>query len=267
MNTIKNCPTEIINLIKIFYVNYCIGIALVFIHWNDFYKFNNSHFSLLVNQIFSAIITTWLFYNIYKGINWARISWPILMIFGIYFLAGSFLNSPSVPIILKIHGILSILINFLFIYSIFISDSKFWFLKNFNVIGGHSNNTPEHKPQSSTNIDEKDWADALDEFDSPNRKPGVYALCFSRANGNENFAKAEYLAIRSKEIHHQRIFKITKPSTTTTNPPINTLQKNHNESRKSKIIITNKFKADLILIICILTALIMPASFFAVTFL
>ena len=49
------------------------------------------------------------------------------------------------------------------------------------------------------------WAIALAEFDSGNRRPGLWAKVFSDADGNEALAKARYLRIRAGELEAERV--------------------------------------------------------------
>lgn len=48
--------------------------------------------------------------------------------------------------------------------------------------------------------DESVWAQALAEFDSPARRPGLWAKVFADANGNESVAKAAYLRERVAQL-------------------------------------------------------------------
>ncbi|WP_213955315.1 MULTISPECIES: hypothetical protein [unclassified Variovorax] len=49
--------------------------------------------------------------------------------------------------------------------------------------------------------EEDSWAQALSEFESSGRRPGVYARAFAEASGDEAAAKAKYLNIRAHELH------------------------------------------------------------------
>lgn len=66
--------------------------------------------------------------------------------------------------------------------------------------------TPRPKSSSSTSqtIDEGAWEAALTEFDTGNRRPGLWAMMFSAADGNESLAKARYLQARVTELEAER---------------------------------------------------------------
>lgn len=200
MKNAEDCPIEIINLIKVLIVNYLIGFLLIAFYWDNFYKSYGSIATLLVNQFLSAIFISWLFYKIYKGKNWARITWLVIVVFGTPFIFNSTFNSPLTPTGPKIHILFSAILNIVTFYIIFISPSRFWFSSNSYHTGLHYNNKSITNSNSSLFNNEKYWADSLKEFEGPNRKPGLYAQCFSHANGDENIAKAEYLKRRVSEL-------------------------------------------------------------------
>jgi len=210
MEKTATCPTGIINAIKYWGINYCVSLVLIAIYWNEFYILHGSTASLLINQIFSAVFSGWLYYKIYKGKNWARITWLITMLLGAYFL-GSFFNSPLIPSISKIHSTISISINIYIFYVIFLSSSKRWFsqekfsLKSTDNISEINSSTQTSTSQllssnNYTDINEQHWAAALSEFESGNRKPGLYAKSFTYANGDETHTKVEYLKRRASEL-------------------------------------------------------------------
>lgn len=48
------------------------------------------------------------------------------------------------------------------------------------------------------------WAAAITEFDSPSRRPGLWARVFADAHGNEGAAKANYLRHRAEELMQEK---------------------------------------------------------------
>lgn len=53
---------------------------------------------------------------------------------------------------------------------------------------------------ASANLEEEFWAEALAEYESNERRPGLWARVFSKAEGNEAVAKASYLKQRAEEL-------------------------------------------------------------------
>jgi len=72
-----------------------------------------------------------------------------------------------------------------------------------------------HATQSmerTENPTEECWAQALAEFESTARKPGVWAEAFARSGGNESAAKAAYLLKRASELHAEYLAKLESES-------------------------------------------------------
>lgn len=64
----------------------------------------------------------------------------------------------------------------------------------------------ENEPQAQEIVDPNEgmWAQALVEFESSDRRPGLWARSFSEARGDENLAKASYLGARVRELESAR---------------------------------------------------------------
>jgi ribosomal protein L40E len=57
-------------------------------------------------------------------------------------------------------------------------------------------------------LSEEFWAAAYTEFESPARRPGLWARTYAEANGNEAIAKAAYLTLRVAEIQSTEIKRV-----------------------------------------------------------
>jgi hypothetical protein len=66
-----------------------------------------------------------------------------------------------------------------------------------------SNPAGSLKGNADENKSLRTWEIALEEFDSPKRKTGLWAKLYAESDGEENRAKAQYLKILSKEISDQ----------------------------------------------------------------
>lgn len=62
----------------------------------------------------------------------------------------------------------------------------------------------------NSNIGTEDdfWAKALEEFESQNKRLGLWAKLISEAHGNESLAKAMYLKLRSSQLSEERELQI-----------------------------------------------------------
>ena len=84
--------------------------------------------------------------------------------------------------------------------------------KPFLIDGDSSESTKEKVTANSTSkpltgmgsSDEELWAFALGEFESEDRRAGLWAKCFSLAGGIESSAKAAYLSQRVLELQHEQ---------------------------------------------------------------
>ncbi len=201
IKAINTCPKQLIDMIKFWAVNYCAGIFLLLIYSDLIFKIYGQTESIFINQIFSIAFAVWIYYKIYQGKNWARFLWLAATAFGIYFSFSLILNSNQIPQIIKIHSIFSIFLNLTIFWIIFISPSRNYFSKE-NHLKFSPQKTPENNfgKNNETEINQHHWAEALNEFDGPNRKSGLYAQCFSLVNGNETLTKVEYLRRRASEL-------------------------------------------------------------------
>ncbi|MEN9911831.1 MAG: hypothetical protein RI956_275, partial [Pseudomonadota bacterium] len=66
-----------------------------------------------------------------------------------------------------------------------------------------NNNAKQVNITSKADMEELFWAKALTEYESDNRRPGVWAKMFSEAQGNEALAKANYLQQRYKDLSNE----------------------------------------------------------------
>lgn len=67
--------------------------------------------------------------------------------------------------------------------------------------------TPEIEVNSPR---EEYWSTALTEFDSPARRPGLWARAFAEAQGNEAVAKANYLRYRASELEEAHQLQVAE---------------------------------------------------------
>jgi hypothetical protein len=256
MENITNRPKQLTTAIKLWAASYCIGILLTLIYLDHLVKLYGSLESILFNILLTTFLSSWIYYKILQGKNWARFIWLAMMIFGIYFSINSFFSQPEIPIILKIQSSFSMLLNIWIFWVVFLSSCRFYFSKK------EASNNPSQSdfatlnstklskikgdspPSSKYNfeIDEQHWATALKEFDGSDRKIGLYAQCFSYTNGDENLAKVEYLRRRASELsitqqtkEKEESLKNSNDSGQSYNSPIKLTEINTPESIKKLI--------------------------------
>ena len=60
-------------------------------------------------------------------------------------------------------------------------------------------------PNISQEADELLWSQALDEFEGPSRRSGLWAKAFAESDGNESGAKARYLQERMRQLMEEHV--------------------------------------------------------------
>jgi hypothetical protein len=70
---------------------------------------------------------------------------------------------------------------------------------------------PVNEPASFAAVPQEEfWSNALAEFDSPERRPGLWARAFAEAQGNEAAAKANYLRYRASELEEAHQLQVAE---------------------------------------------------------
>ena len=121
-------PRQVTLAIKLWAVSYCLGLFSIAIYWDYFTSLQPAG-SVLFNQAFSLAISAWLYYKIYRGRNWARITLLVMAIFGFAISAsGTFRSMVSaMPMPIKVQMLLSVGVNLLVLWLLFFSAGRRWF--------------------------------------------------------------------------------------------------------------------------------------------
>lgn len=94
-------------------------------------------------------------------------------------------------------------------------------------------------PKKVNDIENRFWALALQEFDSPQRDIGTWARAFSENNGNEAAAKAMYLRLRMLKFQEKSAETTREPSTSIAREEVeakgSSRVDNHNSSNKEVV--------------------------------
>lgn len=123
-------PKEVVLVIQLAAANYLLGLVMFFVFW-DYFSSLQSTRSFVLNQAVSLALLFWIYYKIYVGRNWARI---VLLVFsGIGILASAstvFRNIlAAAPLVVRIEMGLSILINLVILWLLFVSPGRHWFVR------------------------------------------------------------------------------------------------------------------------------------------
>ena len=121
-------PTQVTLAIKLWAASYCLGFFSIVIYWDYFTNLQPAG-SLLFNQAFSLAISGWLYYKIYLGRNWARITLLVMAILGFAMSASGTVRSmvSAMPMPIKVQMLLSVGVNFVVLWLLFFSAGRRWF--------------------------------------------------------------------------------------------------------------------------------------------
>jgi hypothetical protein len=125
-------PSQVVLAIKLASVGVILGLIAWTMSW-DYYRTLGGTASIVVNEIFTLIITIWIYYKIYAGRNWARILYLVLSLAGILLLiANGTLRAlmANAPPIARISTITNTGITIAIIWLIFSSPGSAWFKRS-----------------------------------------------------------------------------------------------------------------------------------------
>jgi hypothetical protein len=120
-------PRGITLVVQLAAAQYLIGLATMAFAW-DFYSKLQSVSATVVGQVFTVAITGFLYFKIYQGRNWARITWLIFAVIG---LAGIVVTYPmlagALPTLAKVQGLIGFVFTAAMFWILFVSPAKEWF--------------------------------------------------------------------------------------------------------------------------------------------
>jgi hypothetical protein len=121
-------PPQISLAVKLWAANYCLGL-LMLVGYREYFTNLQPAGSLLFNQVFSLALSAWLYYKIYLGRNWARITLLLMVVFGGAMTASGAVRGmvSAMPMPVKVQMLLSVGINFVVLWLLFLSSGRSWF--------------------------------------------------------------------------------------------------------------------------------------------
>ncbi|HYM36520.1 MAG TPA: hypothetical protein VET48_14065 [Steroidobacteraceae bacterium] len=127
-------PVQVIYAVKLWAVSYIVGLLVLAANW-DYYSKLQPISSLIFGQVLSLALVGWLYYKIYVGRNWARITWLVLVIFGgAMTLSATVRNMVSeMPFAAKAHMLIAVGIDGVILWLLFFSPGRTWFRRRKNI--------------------------------------------------------------------------------------------------------------------------------------
>jgi hypothetical protein len=124
-------PVEVVTAIKLVAANFVIGWIAVALSWEYFVSLYPTPMGLMFNQALTAAILVWLYYKVYVGRNWARITLLVFTVLGLWMFSSNIMMGllAAAPAVAKGSMVLGFLVNLTTMYLLFISKGRHWFRK------------------------------------------------------------------------------------------------------------------------------------------
>lgn len=119
-------PREIVWVVWLAVFNYGLGLVSIVIAW-DYFARLQSIVPTIISQAFTLVILFWLYYKIFQGRNWARITWLVLTLLGLAMMPMTYKFLDAAPAILKLQMLIGLGITLAIVWLLFFSPGKHWF--------------------------------------------------------------------------------------------------------------------------------------------
>jgi uncharacterized membrane protein len=123
-------PRQIVIAVQLAALSCVLGIAVIAVSW-DYYSKLQPLSVTIASQLFSLALSFWLYYKIYVGRNWARITLLVLAVFGAFIVFNQiFMNLiAAAPLLVKAQILLGFGINLVILALLFLPPGRTWFRK------------------------------------------------------------------------------------------------------------------------------------------
>jgi amino acid transporter len=126
----KTRPRQIVIAMQLAAVNFVLGMVTFALSWQYFSKLQTSG-QMITHQLLGLALLTWIYYKIYMGRNWARITQLVLVILGalVMGLPPAMHVLTAAPLIAKSSMVISLGVNIAVLWLLFLSPGRIWFQK------------------------------------------------------------------------------------------------------------------------------------------
>jgi hypothetical protein len=125
-------PAQVVMAIRLAALNYGLGLLSVIVYWSYFSTLQSTQ-SLILNQAFSLTVAVWLYYKIYTGRNWARVTLLVLgVLVGLLTTSRFFTEkfaelTAAAPAPAKVQMMVAPVISLIVLWLLFVSPGRHWF--------------------------------------------------------------------------------------------------------------------------------------------
>ena len=124
-------PSQVVTAIWLAVIGYCMGVIVIFLSW-DYYSKLQTVGALVWNQLFTVCLLAWIYYKIYMGRNWARITLLVFSVLGALFtFSGVVIRVlAAAPPLAKVQMFVGIALNVAILWLLFFSPGRYWFRRS-----------------------------------------------------------------------------------------------------------------------------------------
>ena len=125
---LRQPPRQIVLAIQLAVASYCLRLLAVIVSW-DYYFRLQPVVMIVLTLGFSFVVSVWLYWKIYSGRNWARITLLVFTGVGVLAIVGGGLGRfmATVSIVAKISTFVGTGITFVVLWLLFLTPGREWF--------------------------------------------------------------------------------------------------------------------------------------------
>ena len=113
-------------------IGYGLGLISILLSWDYYSRLQQAVSVFIGTQLISLLLTFWIYYKIYVGRNWARITLLVLSVLGtVMTLSPTVLNVlTTAPTIAKVQAFVAQAFNLAELWLLFFSPGRHWFRRS-----------------------------------------------------------------------------------------------------------------------------------------
>lgn len=121
-------PQPVVLAVQLGAVSYLLGLVVMIVSWDYYSRIQPLTFTL-ISQGASLAFTIWIYYKVWVGRNWARVTFLVFSVLGILFVFNGTVWKmlTDTPMIAKVQMVSGAAISIVTIYLLFTSPGREWF--------------------------------------------------------------------------------------------------------------------------------------------
>ena len=124
-------PPQVVWAIRLLIFSYLFGVSVIIMNWN-YYEALQAVGKTIFGQAVGIAIGAWIYYKVWQGRNWARITLLVFTVLGILGwiavrITGITANAPAM---IRASSIVGLIISVVVVWLLFFSPGKAWFRRS-----------------------------------------------------------------------------------------------------------------------------------------